>query len=284
MRRNVGPLYGWVIAGVLAGALVGTLWPATGASLQPLGDGFIRLVKMMVTPVVFFTVVLGIADMGDLKGVGRVGVKALLYFEVLSTVALIIGLITVNLIRPGDGFHIVASQLDASLVSKYADQAQHQSFTQFMLQIIPNTVFSALSSGELLQVLLVAILTGFGFLVAGDASQPLYRVFESANRVTFRIVAIVMWAAPVGAFGAMAFTIGKFGIRSLGPLASLMGTFYLTCLLFVFVILGLVARWAGFSLWRLLVYLRTEMITVVGTSSSESVLAPPLSTARAVSE
>ena len=273
-KRGVGPLYGWVIAGVLAGAMVGSLWPDTGASLQPLGDGFIRLVKMLVTPVVFFTVVLGIADMGDLKGVGRVGIKALVYFEVLSTVALVVGLITVNLIRPGDGFHVVASQLDASLVSKYAEQAHHQSFSQFVLQIIPTTLFSALSSGELLQVLLVAILAGFGFLLVGEASQPLYRVFEAANRVTFRIVALVMWAAPVGAFGAMAFTIGKFGLRSLGPLASLMGTFYLTCLLFVFVVLGLVARVAGFSLWRLLVYLRTEMITVVGTSSSESVLAP----------
>ena len=272
--RRTGPLYAWVILGVIAGGLVGAIWPDTGASLQPLGDGFIRLVKMLVTPVVFFTVVLGIAEMGDLKGVGRVGLKALVYFEVLSTVALVVGLITVNLIRPGDGFHVVAGQLDASLVSKYAEQAHHQGFAQFVLQIIPTTLFSAVTSGELLQVLLVAILVGFGFLLTGEAAASLLKLVEAANRISFRIVALVMWAAPVGAFGAMAFTIGKFGLRSLGPLASLMGTFYLTCLLFVFVVLGLVARWAGFSLWRLLVYLRTEMITVVGTSSSESVLAP----------
>ena len=272
--RRTGPLYAWVILGVIAGGLVGAIWPDTGASLQPLGDGFIRLVKMLVTPVVFFTVVLGIAEMGDLKGVGRVGLKALVYFEVLSTVALAVGLITVNLLRPGDGFHVVAAQLDASLVSKYADQAHHQGFAQFVLQIIPTTLFSAVTSGELLQVLLVAILVGFGFLLTGEAAAPLLTLVEAANRISFRIVALVIWAAPVGAFGAMAFTIGKFGLRSLGPLASLMGTFYLTCLLFVFVVLGLVARWAGFSLWRLLVYLRTEMITVVGTSSSESVLAP----------
>ena len=273
MRRLARSLYFWVLLAVAAGALVGTLAPDAGVALKPLGDGFIRLIRMLVGPIVFCTIVLGIAHMRDLPRVGRVGIKALAYFEVLSTVALGVGMLVGNLVRPGDGFHVDPSRLDASAVAKYASAAHEQSISDFLLNIIPTTLPGALTSGELLQVLVAALLTGFGAAMVGERAQFFVSFIESASQVLFRIVSMVMWAAPIGAFGAMAFTLGKFGWHSLAPLARFMGVFYLTCALFVFVVLGLVARWSGFSLWRLVAYLRTEILTVIGTSSSESVLA-----------
>ena len=274
MRRLARSLYFWVLVAVAAGALLGTLAPDAGVALKPLGDGFIRLIRMLVGPIVFCTIVLGIAHMRDLPRIGRVGAKALLYFEVLSTVALAVGMLVGNLLRPGDGFHVDPARLDASAVAKYASAAHGQSVADFLMNVIPTTLPGALTSGELLQVLVAALLTGFGAAMVGERAQFFVAFVESASQVLFRIVRMVMWVAPVGAFGAMAFTLGKFGWHSLAPLARFMGVFYLTCGLFVFGVLGLVARAAGFSLWRLVAYLRTEILTVVGTSSSESVLAP----------
>lgn len=274
MRRLLRSLYFWVLLAILAGGLVGVVSPETGIALKPLGDGFIKLIRMVVGPVVFCTIVLGIAHMRDLPRVGRVGLKALAYFELLSTIALILGIVVANLLRPGDGFHADASHLDAAAVAKYASAASDQSLAGFLLNIIPATLPGALTSGELLQVLLVALLTGFGAAAVGARAEPFVAFVESAAAVLFRIVAFVMWLAPVGAFGAMAFTLGKFGWHSLAPLARFMGVFYLTCALFVFGVLGLVARLAGFSIVRLVRCLRVELITVIGTSSSESVLAP----------
>ncbi len=275
MKKGLaGRLYVWVLIGIATGVVVGVAAPELGVALKPLGDGFIKLIRMLVPPVIFLTVVLGISHMRDLRGVGRIGLKALVYFEVLSTVALIVGLVVVNTLKPGAGLHVDAATLDAAAVSKFAEAAHHSSPVEFLLAIIPTTLFSALTSGELLQVLLVAVLSGFGLLLTGQAGEPLYAVLEAANKLMLRVVGLVMWTAPLGACGAMAFTIGKFGFGSLGKLAALMGSFYLTCLVFVFGVLGLIARLAGFSLWRLLVYLRTELLTVLGTSSSESVIAP----------
>jgi len=274
MRRLVRTLYFWVLTAVLAGVIVGWLWPEAGVRLQPLGDGFIRLIRMLVGPIVFCTIVLGIAHMRDLPRVGRIGVKALVYFEVLSTVALLVGLVVANLARPGDGFPVDPAHLDAGLVSRYASAAKTQSVADFLLNVIPQTLPGALTSGEILQVLLVALLTGFAAAVVGERAQPVIALIDSLSQVLFRMVGFVMWLAPLGAFGAMAFTVGKFGWHSLQPLAKFMGLFYLTCAIFILVILGTVARLAGFSLLRLLSYLRTELLTVVGTSSSESVLAP----------
>jgi aerobic C4-dicarboxylate transport protein len=272
--RLARSLYFWVLVAVVAGALLGTFVPPAGVALKPLGDGFIRLIRMLVGPIVFCTIVLGIAHMRDLPRVGRVGVKALLYFEILSTVALAVGMAVAALTRPGDGFHVNPATLDAAAVAKYASAAHEQSVADFLLNVIPTTLPGALTSGELLQVLLVALLTGFAVAVVGERGQFFVSFVESASLVLFRIVAFVMWLAPVGAFGAMAYTLGKFGWHSLAPLARFMGVFYLTCILFVFGVLGIVARAAGFSLWRLVAYLRTEIVTVIGTSSSESVLAP----------
>jgi aerobic C4-dicarboxylate transport protein len=272
--RVARSLYFWVLVAVLAGVLVGSFAPATGVALKPLGDGFIKLIRMLVGPIVFCTIVLGIAHLRDLPRVGRVGIKALIYFEVLSTVALGLGLLVANVLHPGAGFHVDPAHLDATAVASYATAAEHQALADFLLNVIPATLPGALTSGELLQVLLVALLTGFASALVGERAQVFIALVESASQVLFRIVALVMWLAPLGAFGAMAFTIGKFGWHSLAPLMRFMGVFYLTCLLFVTVVLGAVARVAGFRIWRLVVYLRTEIVTVIGTSSSESVLAP----------
>jgi aerobic C4-dicarboxylate transport protein len=274
MPRLPRSLYFWVLVAVLAGVLVGSLAPATGVALKPLGDGFIKLIRMLVGPIVFCTIVLGIAHMRDLPRVGRIGIKALVYFEVLSSVALGLGLLVADVLRPGAGFHVDPQHLDATAVARYATAAHEQTLADFLLNVIPATLPGALTSGELLQVLLVALLTGFASAVVGERAQIFVTLVESASQVLFRIVALVMWLAPLGAFGAMAFTIGKFGWQSLAPLARFMGVFYLTCLLFVALVLGAVARAAGFRIGRLIVYLRTEIVTVIGTSSSESVLAP----------
>ena len=273
MLRRV-PLYGWVLLAVLAGACVGWLNPPLGVALKPLGDDFIKLIRMVVAPLVFTTVVLGIGQMRELRHVGRIGLRALAYFEVLSTVALLLGVLVANALKPGAGFHADITHLDASAVAHYASAAREQGIAEFLANIIPTTLPAALTSGELLQVLLVAVIIGFATAVSGNRAHAFIALMESLSVILFRVVDFVMWLAPIGAFGAMAFTLGKFGWHSLAPLAQFMGVFYLTCATFVLVVLGTVARLNGFRITALLRYLRTEIWTVIGTSSSESALAP----------
>ncbi|MGQ0621895.1 MAG: dicarboxylate/amino acid:cation symporter [Panacagrimonas sp.] len=275
MTSSPSRFYLWVLAAILIGGLIGHFAPATGVALKPLGDAFIGLIKMLIAPVIFLTVVLGIAGVADVKKVGRVGVKAILYFEVISTFALAIGLIVVNVLEPGAGFNADPATLDASAVQKYAVQAKEQSTVGFLLSIIPRTFTDAFTGeGSLLQVLLLALLFGFALMAAGPAGRPVITLFEAMSAVFFRMIAMVMRLAPLGAGGAMAFTIGKYGVDSLGPLMKLMGGFYLTCLLFVFLVLGAVARLTGFSIWKFIRYIREELLLVLGTSSSESALVP----------
>jgi aerobic C4-dicarboxylate transport protein len=242
--------------------------------MKPLGDGFIKLIKMLIAPVIFCTVVTGIAGMQDAKKVGRVGFKALLYFEVVSTVALLIGLLVVNTLKPGAGFNVDPSTLDASAVADYATRAHQQTTTDFVLNIIPSTVGEAFARGDILQVLLVALLFGFALSALGERGRPVTHGVEAVSAVLFAMVGIVMRAAPIGAFGAMAFTVGKYGVASLAPLAHLMGSFYLTCILFIVIVLGAICASLGISIFRFIRYIRAELLTVLGTSSSESVLVP----------
>ncbi len=265
-------LYFWVLVGVALGAALGHFAPELGAAMKPLGDAFIALVKMIIAPVIFCTVVTGIAGVDKLGGVGRLGLKALGYFLVVSTFALIVGLVVANIVRPGHGMNIDPATLDPEAVANYATQAHEQTITGFLLAIIPTTAISALTSGQILQVLLISILFGFGVAMMGERGAPLRDVIGWASGAVFNMVKIVMFAAPIGAFGAMAFTIGKYGIASLVDLAELVGTFYLTALIFVIVVLGLIALAIGFSIFRLIVYLREELLLVLGTSSSESAL------------
>jgi aerobic C4-dicarboxylate transport protein len=272
---NAHRLYLWVLAAIVVGALIGHFAPATGVALKPLGDGFIALIKMLIGPIIFLTVVLGIAGVADVKKIGRVGVKAILYFEVVSTLALVLGLVVVNTLRPGDGFHVDPATLDASAVSGYAQKAHEQSTVQFLLNIIPKTFTDAFTgNGDLLQVLLVSLLFGFAMVSLGERARPVFLLLESMSQVFFRIMGLIMRVAPLGALGAMAFTIGKYGVDSLGPLMKLMGSFYLTCVLFVVIVLGAIARAAGFSIFRFVAYIRDELLLVLGTSSSESALVP----------
>ena len=271
--RILRSLYVQVLVAVVAGALIGHLWPETGVALKPLGDGFIRLIKMLIGPIVFCTVVLGISGMEDLKKVGRTGGLALLYFEVVSTIALVIGLVVVNVVRPGAGMHVDPATLDTSAVAQYTSQAQQAGgFADHVLNVIPTTIIGAFASGDVLQVLLFSVLFGFALHAVGGRALALYAMIEQLSSALFRIVGWIMRLAPIGALGAMAFTIGKYGVGALLSLGKLMACFYLTCLLFVFVVLGSIARAAGFSLWRFLRYIREELFIVLGTSSSESVL------------
>jgi len=265
-------LYFQVLVAIALGVLVGWLFPDTGRSLKPLGDGFIKLVKMIITPVIFLTVVTGIAGMSDLKAFGRVGAKALAYFLTFSTLALIVGLVIGNVVRPGDGLNVDPATLDTGAVAGYVTQAQERSLTEFVLHIIPDTMVSAFTSGEILQVLLVAILFGIALTLIGEKGERLLGALRVITAVVFRMVHILMYAAPIGAFGAMAFTIGQYGLGTLANLAALIATFYLTALLFVIVVLGLVARAAGFSLLGLVRYIKDELLLVLGTSSSESAM------------
>jgi aerobic C4-dicarboxylate transport protein len=268
-------IYFWVLIGIIAGATLGYAAPATAVKLRPLGDGFIALVKMLISPIIFCTVVLGIAGAGDMKKVGRVGGKALIYFEVVSTVALLIGLVVVNTIRPGAGFNIDPASLDANAVADYASRATNQSTVDFILSIIPTTFIDAFTgSGNLLQVLFVAILFGYAMTHMGTRGNVVHEFIEVCAGVFFAMMNALMKLAPFGAAGAMAFTIGRYGIDSLRPLAALMGSFYLTCLLFILVVLGSIAAMTGFSILRFIAYIRTELLTVLGTSSSESALVP----------
>ncbi len=261
-----------VLVGVGIAIILGYISPSTAIAMKPLGDAFIRLITMIITLVIFCTLVTGIAGMEDMKKVGRVGGKALLYFEVVSTIALLMGLIVGNLVRPGSGFNIDPTTLDAKAVSEYAGQAQAQTVLQFLSHIIPNTIVDAFTRGDILQVLFVSLLFGFALSLAGPRGKPLVDFLDALTRVVFRIVAILMRFAPIGAFGAMAFTIGKYGLASLGPLVKLIATLYFTSLLFVIVLLGAIARLAGFGILRFLWFLREEILLVLATSSSEPAL------------
>ncbi|GAO54996.1 MULTISPECIES: dicarboxylate/amino acid:cation symporter [unclassified Novosphingobium] len=271
-RRWYGHLYLQVLVAIAAGVLIGHFAPATGEALKPLGDAFIKLVKMVIAPVIFLTIVTGIAGMRDLASVGRVAAKAFAYFLFFSTLALIVGLIVGNIVRPGAGLNIDPASLDAGKVAAYAAKAHEASVTGFLMAMIPETFLSSLSEGNILQVLVVAILFGIALATTGARGERVVALLEDVSVAFFRLVAIVMKAAPVGAFGAMAFTIGKYGIDSLANLFHLVLTFYLTSALFVLVVLGVVARLAGFSILRLIAYLKEELLLVLGTSSSESAL------------
>jgi aerobic C4-dicarboxylate transport protein len=262
-----------VLCAIFCGVLVGYFWPAAGVALKPFGDGFIALIKMLIAPVIFLTVVLGIANGAHAKQVGRVALKAVVYFEVVSTFSLIIGLAVINVLKPGQGFNVNPATLDAGAVAKYAEQAREQSAVEFILHIIPKTFTDAFTnSGDLLQVLLLALLTGLALMVLGEAAQPVLRLFEALSKVFFKMIGMVMRLAPLGAGGAMAFTVGKYGVHSLTPMLKLMGSFYLTCLLFVLIVLGFIARMARFNILLFLRYIRDELLVVLGTSSSEAAL------------
>ena len=265
-------LWAQVLIAVVLAIIVGFLKPKVGIALKPLGDAFIRLISMIITAVIFCTVVSGIAGMHDIKKVGRIGGKALLYFEVVSTVALLIGLVIGNVVHPGASFNVNPATLDSSGVSAYAGQAKSQSVSEFLLHIIPITVVDAFAKGDILQVLFLAILFGFALTLAGPRCQPVITFLEALTTAVFSVVNLLMRFAPIGAFGAMAFTIGKYGIASLGPLIKLIGLFYATCILFVFVVLGAICYFCGFRITRLLAYIKEEILLVLATSSSETAL------------
>jgi len=271
-RPWYGHLYVQVLAAIAAGVLLGHFYPATGEALKPLGDLFIKLVKMVIAPVIFLTIVTGIAGMRDMTSVGRVATRAFVYFLFFSTLALIVGLIVANVVRPGDGLNIDPASLDAAKVADYAAKAHETSLSGFLLSAIPTTFLSAPTQENILQVLVVAILFGIALASIGERGERILALMEDLSLAMFKVVSIVMKVAPIGAFGAMAFTIGKYGVESLANLAQLVATFYLTSLLFVIVILGAVARLAGFSVLRLIAYLKAELLLVLGTSSSESAL------------
>ena len=270
--RYLRILYVQVLLAIVIGALLGHFAPDLGVALKPLGDGFIRLIRMLIAPIIFCTVVMGIAGMDNLRHVGRVGLYALGYFEIVTTLALVLGLVLVNVLAPGVGMHVDPASLDASKVASYAGQAEKQGVVDFLLNIIPVSMFDAFAKGEILQVLLVAILCGFALQACGARVATLRAGIEGFSAVLFRVVGYITRLAPIGAFGAMAFTIGSQGIDALAQLAKLMLCFYATCVLFVFGVLGLIARVHGFSIFRLIGELREELLIVLGTSSSESVL------------
>lgn len=268
-------LYVQVLIAVAVGIGIGYFFPEQGKALKPLGEAFINLIKMMIAPIIFCTVVHGIASMSDMKKLGRVGLKTIFYFLTVSTLALIIGLVVVNVLQPGVGFNADLASLgakDTEAVHEYAKTAEKTTVVQFLLNIIPKTFVSAFTEGNLLQVLLVSLLTAFALMALGDRGQPLLHGIERISEVFFAVMRIVVKAAPIGAFGAMAFTIGSYGIGSLQKLLYLMVGFYVTAALFVFIVLGLIARWAGFSILRFLAYIKEEILLVLGTSSSETVL------------
>ncbi|MDB5980998.1 MAG: C4-dicarboxylate transporter, partial [Pseudomonas sp.] len=265
-------LYVQVLIAVILGAIVGVLFPETGTALKPIGDGFIKLIKMLLAPVIFLTVVTGIGRMENMKELGRVGVRALLYFEVVSTLALLVGLVVVDVFKPGAGMNINAAALDTSSLATYTSAVKHDSAMDFLLNIIPDTVVDAFAKGNVLQILMFSILLGVALANAGPKAKMFIDVLDSLMQGMFRMVNMVMRLAPIGAFGAIAFTIGKYGFGSLFSLGKLMACVYLTCILFVVFVLGPICRYSGFSLWKLLRFIKEELFTVLGTSSSESVL------------
>lgn len=257
---------------IVAGIVVGYIYPSFGTSMKPLGDAFIKLIKMLIGPIIFCTIVTGIAGMGDMKKVGRVGMKALIYFEGITTFALFFGWAAVTLLQPGTGMNIDVSSLDADTVSVYTNAVKSQSSSNFFMNIIPITVVDAFAKGEILQILLFSLLFGGALSAMGQKGKFLFRVIDQVSNTLFGIVDIIMKGASIGVFGAIAFTIGKYGIASLGPLVKLLAVFYMTCIIFVFVVMGPVAKWAGFSLLKYIAYIKEELVIVLGTSSSESVL------------
>jgi len=265
-------LYFQVLAAIVVGVLLGYFYPGMGSSMKPLGDGFIKLIKMIIAPIIFCTVVTGIAGMEDMKKVGRVGAKALLYFEVVSSIALVIGLAVVTLIQPGAGFNADVTQLDTKGLASYTSGARSLSTTDFFMNIIPSSVVDAFAKGDILQVLFFSLLFGFALSAIGEKGKPVFKFIDEVSQIMFGIVGIIMKAAPIGAFGAMAFTIGKFGIGSLAKLGLLMGSFYLTCLIFIIVVLGGISKLCGFNIFKFIYYIKEELLIVLGTSSSESVL------------
>ena len=265
-------LYILVLTGIALGVVLGSMAPATGVAMKPLGDGFIKLIKMLIAPIIFSTVVVGIARLGTMREVGRIGVRALVYFEVVSTLALVIGLVVVNVLQPGSGIANRATAQDLTAVSSYGTQAQQLTTTQFLLNIIPTTVVDAFARGELLQVLLFSVLFGLALLSLRDRVAPFVNILAQLSEGLFAVIGMIMWLAPIGAFGAMAFTVGQYGIGSLLSLGKLMAGVYITCACFVFVVLGSIMRLTGLSLLRFLRYIREEILIVLGTSSSESAL------------
>jgi aerobic C4-dicarboxylate transport protein len=271
-RGIVHHLYFQVLVAIVLGVAVGWLFPHTGEQMKWLGDLFIKAIKMLIAPIIFCTVVNGIAGMDSMKRVGRVGIKALVYFEVVTTLALAVGLVVVNVLHPGAGMNVDPATIDTKAVAAYASKAKEQGVVDFVMNIVPSTVVGAFAEGEILQVLFFAVLFGFGLFALGERGRGLYRVIDLAGQAFFKVVGLVMRAAPLGAFGAMAFTIGKYGIVSLLSLAKLMAAVYATCLIFIFVVLGLIAWAAGFNVLRFIRYIKEELLIVLGTSSSEAAL------------
>jgi len=265
-------LYFQVITAIVVGVLLGHFYPHTGEAMKPLGDGFIKLIKMIIAPIIFCTVVVGIAGMEDMKKVGKTGGLALLYFEVVSSIALMVGLIIINIVKPGAGMNVDVTTLDTKGIAAYTGPGKMQGTVDFLLNVIPSTVVDAFAKGEILQVLLFAVMFGFALHKFGGRGTLVFDFIEKFSHVLFTIVGYIMKVAPIGAFGAMAFTIGKYGVGSLLQLGQLMATFYATCLLFIFVVLGTIARLHGFSIWKFIKYIKEELLIVLGTSSSESVL------------
>ena len=265
-------LYFQVITAIIIGVLVGHFYPHTGTAMKPLGDGFIKLIKMIIAPIIFCTVVVGIAGMEDMKKVGKTGGLALLYFEIVSAVALVVGLVIINVLKPGVGMNIDAGTLDPKAIAAYTAPGKMQSTVEFLFNIIPSTVVDAFAKGEILQVLLFSVMFGFALHKFGGRGTLIFDIIEKGSHVLFSIVGMIMRVAPIGAFGAMAFTIGEYGLGSLLSLGKLMGTFYATCLFFIFVILGTIARLHGFSIWKFIRYIKEELLIVFGTSSSEAAL------------
>lgn len=268
-------LYAQVLIGIVLGVLFGLYNPENAVKMKVLGDSFIAVLKMLIGPIIFTTVVLGISHSGDMKKVGRVGGKSLLYFETVSNVALALGLVAVNVFKPGKGFNVDPATLDSGPIAEYAKKAESTSIWEFLASIIPKTFMDAFSgSGNILQILFLAILFGYGLTHVGERGQVVRGFFEGLSQVLFKIVHLLMLFAPIGAFGAMCFTIGTYGVKSFGPLISLMGVFYLTCIVFIIGVLGPIAKYCGFSIFKYIKYIREELFTVLGTSSSESVLVP----------
>jgi len=271
-KRIYQHLYVQVLTAIAIGIALGYYYPTAGVAMKPFGDGFIKLIKMIITPVIFCTVVTGIAGMDDMKKVGRVGAKALLYFEVVSSLALAIGLTVVTLLHPGTGFNADVSKIDTKALTAITTQAKSSNTVDFLMNIIPSSVVDAFAKGDILQVLLFALMFGFALSAMGEKGKPVYRFIDKTAHAFFGVVGIIMKAAPIGAFGAMAFTIGKFGVGSLSKLGAFMGCFYLTCLLFIFVVLGTIAKLCGFNIFKFIGYIKEELLIVLGTSSSESAL------------
>ena len=270
-KRFYRTLYFRVVVGILLGVLLGVVAPSTAAQMEPLGMGFIKLIRMMIGPIIFFTVVVGIASIGDMRKLGRVGLKALLYFEVVTSVALLIGLVVVNVIQPGAGMNVDASKLDATAIQSYAVQGHSLHTVDFLMNIIPTTFIGAFATGDILQVLLLAILVGLALAALGQG-KTLVAGCDKIAHLMFGVIGLIMQAAPIGAFGAMAYTVGHYGLKTLIPLAKLMVCVYTTSILFVFAVLGTIAWFHGFSVWKFIKYIKEELLIVLGTSSSESVL------------